>query len=123
MLAQERKRGIYEALHYARFPETDNILQGNEFDAVLCAGGFSHSAMPASAMPASAMPGFARVTKPGGFIVFSVRKSVYEEPNSEMKAMVERLNSDRIWDVVALEVGPYLPAEGVEAVYIACRVL
>ena len=40
-----------------------------------------------------------------------------------MKAMVEQLKLKRIWDVVALEVGAYLPADGVEAVYIACRVL
>ncbi len=117
MLAQARKRGVYEALHYACFPETEDILQTDEFDAVLCAGGFSHSAMPASAMPE-----FARVTRPGGFVVFSVRKSVYEEPNSEIKAMVEQLESARVWDIVAQECGAYLPADGVQAMYIACRV-
>ena len=117
MLAQAQKRGVYEALHYARFPETGDILQTDEFDAVLCAGGFSHSAMPASAIPE-----FIRVTRPGGLIVFSVRKSVYEEPNSEIRAMVKRLESEGVWKIVANECGAYLPADGVQAKYIACRV-
>ncbi|MGK7905156.1 MAG: class I SAM-dependent methyltransferase [Hormoscilla sp.] len=117
MLVQAEKRGVYEALHHARFPETGDILQSDEFDAVLCAGGFSHSAMPEVAMPE-----FARVTRPGGFVVFSVRQSVYEESNSQMKAMVSRLEEARVWDVVAQECGAYLPADGVKAVYIACRV-
>jgi len=117
MLAQAEKRGIYKALHYARFPETGEILHSDEFDAVLCAGGFSHSAMPASAIPE-----FIRVTRPGGFVVFSVRKSVYEEPNSEIRMTVEKLEEARFWDVVAQECGAYLPADGVEAIYVACRV-
>lgn len=117
MLAQAEKRGVYEALHYARFPETGDILQSDEFDAVLCAGGFSHSAMPVSAIPE-----FIRVTRPGGFIVFSIRQSVYDEPNSEIKATIIQLESARVWDIVAQEYGAYLPADGVQAIYIACRV-
>ena len=117
MLAQAQKRGVYEALHYARFPETGDILQSDEFDAVLCAGGFSHATMPASAMPE-----FVRVTRPGGFVVFSIRKSVYEEPNSEIKATINQLESTGVWDIVAQECGAYLPADGVQAIYIACQV-
>ncbi len=117
MLAQAQKRGIYEALHHARFPETGDILHSNEFDAVLCAGGFSHSTMPVSAIPE-----FIRVTRPGGFVVFSVRESVYNEPNSEIKAAISQLESAGCWDVIAQESGAYLPADGVQAVYIACRV-
>ncbi|MEM9275753.1 MAG: methyltransferase domain-containing protein [Cyanobacteria bacterium P01_F01_bin.143] len=117
MLAQAEKRGVYDKLHYARFPETGDILHSDEFDAVLCAGGFSHSTMPASAMAE-----FVRVTRPGGFVVFSVRKSVYEEPKSEIRATISQLEEARCWDIVAQESGAYLPADGVEAIYIACRV-
>ncbi|ELS01604.1 methylase involved in ubiquinone/menaquinone biosynthesis [Xenococcus sp. PCC 7305] len=117
MLAQAEQRGIYEALHYARFPETNDILPSDEFDAVLCAGGFSHCAMPASALPE-----FIRVTRTDGFIVFSVRKSVYEEPNSEIKATINQLEAAGHWKIMAQECGAYLPADGVEAIYIACRV-
>lgn len=118
MLEQAQKRGIYEALHYARFPETNEILQLDEFDAVLCAGGFSHAAMPESAMPE-----FIRVTRPGGFVIFSVRKSVYDQPDSTITAMIKRLEENRSWDIVAQECGEYLPADGVQAVYFACQVL
>ena len=117
MLAQAQKRGVYQALHHARFPETGDILSSDEFDAVLCAGGFSHATMPTSAIPE-----FIRVTKPGGFVVFSVRKSVYDQPNSEIKAMIAQLEAARSWEIVAQECGAYLPADGVQAVFIACRV-
>ena len=118
MLEQARKRGIYEQLHYARFPETQEILQPDEFDAVLCAGGFSHAAMPESAIPE-----FIRVTRPGGFIVFSVRKSVYEKSDSAITATIKRLEENHSWNIVAQECGEYLPADGVKAVYFACQVL
>lgn len=118
MLAQAEKRGIYQGLHHACFPETDEILQPDEFDAVLCAGGFSHAAMPSSAMPE-----FVRVTRAGGFVVFSVRKSVYDQSDSAITAMIKRLEEDRSWKIVAQECGKYLPADGVQAVYFACQVL
>ncbi len=118
MLEQARRRGIYEALHRACFPETSRILGDDEFDAVLCAGGFSHAAMPESALP-----DFVRVTRPGGMIVFSVRKSVFEESGSAIRAMIDRLAEDRRLEIVAQERGAYLPADGVEAVYFACTVL
>ncbi|NEO94344.1 MAG: class I SAM-dependent methyltransferase, partial [Moorea sp. SIO3G5] len=85
---------------------------------VLCAGGFSHAAMPESAMPE-----FVRVTRPGGFVVFSVRKSVYDKSDSAITAMIKRLEEDRSWKIVAQECGKYLPADGVQAVYFACQVL
>lgn len=117
MLKHAEKRGIYEALHHACFPETGNILQSDEFDAVLCAGGFSHAAMPESALP-----DFVRVTRPGGIIVFSVRKSVHEKPGSEISVMIDHLEKKQLWDIIAQERGAYLPADGVDAVYFACRV-
>ena len=118
MLQQARKRGIYEALHHGCFPETKDILQPDEFDAVLCAGGFSHAAMPPSAMPE-----FIRVTKPGGFVVFSVRKSVYEESDSAIAAMIKHLEENQSWNITAQECGDYLPADGVQAIYFACQVI
>ena len=118
MLEQAKKRGIYQELHYARFPETKEIFQPDEFDAVLCAGGFSHAAMPESAMVE-----FVRVTRPGGFIVFSVRKSVYDKSDSAITAMIKLLEREGAWDIVAQECGKYLPADGVQAVYFACQVL
>jgi len=117
MLEQARQRGIYQKLHHIRFPDSQAVLATNDFDAVLCAGSFSHGAMPASAMA-----DFARVTKPGGIVVFSVRQSVYEEANSEMKAAVDNLVDSGIWQVMVEEVGEYLPADGVKAIYLACRV-
>ncbi len=56
-------------------------------------------------------------------IVFSVRKSVYEESNSAIRAMIDRLAEDRLLEIVTQECGAYLPADGVEAVYFACKVL
>ena len=117
MLEQAGRRGIYEALHRACFPETSHILRDDEFDAVLCAGGFSHAAMPESALP-----DFVRVTRPGGWIVFSVRKSVYEQSGSAIRAMIDRLVGDGRLEIVTQECGAYLPADGVEAVYFACKV-
>ncbi len=117
MLEQAQKRDIYQKLHYVRFPETSDVFATDSFDAVICAGGFSHGAMPPSAMAE-----FARVTKPGGFVVFSVRRSVYEETESEMRAAVYDLVTSGIWHVTVEEVGKYLPADGVDAVYLACRV-
>jgi SAM-dependent methyltransferase len=73
MLAQARRKNIYQALHRMVLGEPLDFAAG-EFDATICAGVFT----PGHA-PASALEELIRVTRPGGLILFTIRPDYYQE--------------------------------------------
>ncbi|RAH99500.1 class I SAM-dependent methyltransferase [Acuticoccus sediminis] len=88
MLARARARGIYAALHegdIAALPFADGT-----FAATACIGAFG----PGHAPP-SALGELARVTAPGGHIVFNVRADTWRDQGFE--AAIERLTDAGRW--------------------------
>jgi SAM-dependent methyltransferase len=73
MLAQAEKKGVYKALHQRVLGE-DLGFDTHFFDAVVCVG-----TLTIGHAPASSLEELIRVTKSNGYIIFSMRRDVYEE--------------------------------------------
>lgn len=73
MLAEAEKKNVYEAL-YQRILGEDLGFATNSFDAVVCVG-----TLTIGHAPSSSLDELIRVTKPNGYIIFTMRGDVYEE--------------------------------------------
>lgn len=79
MLEVAERTGVYESLNVANLAERLDIPSGN-YDAVICVG-----TMTEGHVGPEAFDEFARVTKPGGIIVSTVRESVWKVKGYEDK--------------------------------------
>ena len=77
MLAEAERKGIYRGLKRMILGETLDFPD-NHFDAVLSVGTIGHA-------PPESFDELIRVTKPSGFIVFSLRVAFYDEPRFHEK--------------------------------------
>ena len=73
MLDEARKKNVYNAFHRMVMGEPLGFATG-EFDAIISVG-----VLTVGHAPASSLDELIRVTKPGGYVVFSLRPDVYEE--------------------------------------------
>jgi len=108
MLAEAEKKGIYRGVERAVLGEALRFADG-EFDAVLSVGTIGTA-------PPESYDELIRVVKSGGYIVFSVRKSWYEENGflEKQQALVEAGK----WELVE-QPDPILglPGESADAYY------
>jgi SAM-dependent methyltransferase len=95
MLEQARAKNVYNALHRKVMGEPLGFRTG-EYDAVICVG-----TLTVGHAPASSLDELVRVTKPGGYVVFTLRPDVYEKDGfKEKQAALEQAGK---WELV--EVG------------------
>ena len=94
MLAQAREKGVYRELRQMVLGEPLDLAT-DAFDAVISVGVFT-----VGHAPATALQELARVTKPGGHIVFAMRPDVYE--NEGFKEVQMSLESEGRWELVEL---------------------
>ena len=73
MLKEADAKHVYRALH-RRTMGRPLAFKTGEYDAVICVG-----TLTVGHAPASSLDELARVTKPGGYIVFTLRPDVYEK--------------------------------------------
>ena len=92
MLAQARAKGVYSELHKMELGEPLDF-PSDSFDATICVGVFTLGHAPASSLDE-----LVRVTRPGGFVVFTIRPDVYE--NDGFKEIQENLVSAGRWKLV-----------------------
>jgi predicted TPR repeat methyltransferase len=92
MLNKAREKGVYGEFHQMDLGEPLNFPD-DSFDAVVCAGvlTFSHA-------PAKSLYEMVRVTKPGGYILYSLRTDAYESMGFE--GITEELGSRDKWQLV-----------------------
>jgi len=92
MLNKAREKNVYQEFHQMDMGETLDFPD-DSFDAVVCAGvlTFSHA-------PAKSLREMVRVTKPGGYILYSLRTDAYESMGFE--EITSRLDSDGEWQMV-----------------------
>ena len=92
MLNQAREKGVYKEFHQMDLGETLDFPD-DSFDAVVCAGvlTFSHA-------PARSLHELVRVTKPGGHILYSLRKDAYDSMGFE--GINSQLESENKWKLV-----------------------
>ena len=92
MLNQAREKGVYKEFYQMDLGETLDFPD-DSFDSVVCAGvlTFSHA-------PAKSLYELARVTKPGGHVLYSLRDDAFESMG--IGAVNSGLESDGKWKLV-----------------------
>jgi len=92
MLKEARKKNVYREFHQMVMGETLDFPT-DSFDSTISIG-----VLTVGHAPASSLDELVRVTKPGGYIVFSLRPDVYEE--SGFKEKMTGLENDGKWKLV-----------------------
>ena len=92
MLEEARKRNVYREFHQMVMGETLDFPT-DSFGAVISIG-----VLTVGHAPASSLDELIRVTKPGGYIVFSLRPDVYE--GSGFREKMTGLKSNGKWELV-----------------------
>ena len=92
MLEEARKKNAYREFHQMVMGEPLNYAT-DSFDAVISVG-----VLTVGHAPASSFDELIRITKPGGYIVFSLRPDVYRD--SGFKEKQDALESEGKWKLV-----------------------
>ncbi|MFC1954538.1 class I SAM-dependent DNA methyltransferase [Chloroflexota bacterium] len=92
MLEEARKKNAYKEFHQMVMGETLDYAT-DSFDSVISIG-----VLTVGHAPASSLNELVRITKPGGYIVFSLRPDVYRD--SGFKELQDTLESERKWKLV-----------------------
>ena len=93
MLEEARKKGVYRELHREVLGEPLSFA-GDTFDAVSCIGVFSPGQGPADAFNE-----LIRVTKPGGYILFTLQAKFYDSFDFGYKAKLLELETAGKWNL------------------------
>ena len=101
MLGEAGRKGIYHRLDRMVLGE-ELSYQDNYFDAVLSVGTIGHA-------PLESLDELIRITRPSGFIIFSLRTAFYNEPRFYQK--LQSLEETGKWRLVE-KVGPSLGLPG-----------
>jgi SAM-dependent methyltransferase len=92
MLEEAVKKGVYQEFHQMVMGETLDYAN-DSFDAVVSVG-----VMTVGHAPASSLDELIRITKPGGYIVYSLRPDVYRD--SGFKEKQDSLEAKGKWKLV-----------------------
>ena len=92
MLDQARKKGVYKDLHQMVMGDALGFATG-AFDAVIAVG-----VLTLGHAPASSLDELARITKAGGYVIFTVRTDLYE--NGQFKEKQDGLAAEGRWRLV-----------------------
>ena len=92
MLEVARAKNVYGALHQMVMGEPLGF-ETNSYDATICVG-----VLTLGHAPANSLDELVRVTKPGGYIAFTLRPDVYEQ--NGFRETQERLASEDRWELV-----------------------
>lgn len=94
MLEEARKKNAYTELHQMVMGEPLDFPPAS-FDAVICVG-----TLTVSHAPASSLDELVRVTRPGGYIAFTLRPDVYERDGfKEKQSQLESAGKWRLAEV------------------------
>ena len=99
MLDEARKKNVYNSFHQMTLGETLGFDTG-QFDAVISIGVFTLGHAPINSFDE-----LARVTKPGGYIVFSLRTDMVEDGYQDY---FDKLTADGRWKLSEVS-DPYQP--------------
>lgn len=91
-------------------------LPENRYDATICVGALTYAHVGPHVFEE-----FIRITKPNGYICFTIRDGAYQKYNYR-KTMLE-LEARNVWELEAMMDGDYLVKEGVTAKFCAYKVL
>lgn len=105
MLDVSKRKKIYRRLFQADMNLPLDIETGC-YDAVVCSGSFSYCHINATAFDE-----LVRITKPGGFICFTIREGAYEDCGYRDRMI--GLEKEKAWERIHMRDSDYLKNEGV----------
>lgn len=115
MLAVAGQKDVYDKLFQAdlnRLSEVDN----NTYDASVCVGTFTYAHVGPKGFDE-----LIRVTKPGGYVCFTVRDGAYQE--YDYRSHMLKLEADNAWELQTMAHEPYLLKEQVVAKFCVYKVM
>ena len=92
MLAEAKKKNVYTALYRMVLGETLDFST-NYFDGAIACGVFTYGHAPSNSFNE-----LIRITKPGGYIIFTLRPDFYE--NSDFKNKMSALETTNKWQLI-----------------------
>ncbi len=114
MLERARATGAYRELAAADLTQRIQV-DDDRYDAVVCVGTLTHAHVGPEVFAE-----FARITRPGGFVVATVLGDVYE--SGGYRAEVDRLAAGDVVEAVSADVTPYRAGQGVDCRMVVLRV-
>ena len=114
MMEHAKKRGYSNLLKL--IPSEPLPASDKTYDASLCVGVFTHGHLGPEGFPE-----LIRVTKPSGLICFTVNEGVWE--SGGFQTAIEQHSQSGDWEVLEMTKQDYMVNEGVQAWYVAVRVL
>lgn len=91
MLGEARRKGVYSGFHQMVMGETLGF-DSDTYDAAIGVG-----VLTLGHAPAHSLDELARIVRPGGFVVFTLRPDVYEQ--NGFRQVQQRLESDGAWEL------------------------
>ena len=104
MLEQARRKNVYRALHQGDLTARLD-LPDERFDAVVSVGTFT-----CGHVGPEGLGELIRVTRPGGFICFTVREQAWE--GDAYRPVMDKLEQSGVWGRVVEKSIDYIPKEG-----------
>lgn len=115
MLGQAEQKDVYAKVFQADMNERLQ-LPDNSYDASICVGTFTYAHVGPRAFEE-----LVRVTRPGGFVCFTIRDGAYQEYGYRQKMLdLEALD---LWELQTMVDHDYLVKEGVSAKFCTYKVL
>lgn len=116
-----KTKGAYKDVHIVNMHERPFRYDDNEFANLICIGTLTYI----ENVPA-VLREFARITKPGGMVIFTHRTDMIDDP--EFQEKLKAIEADNVWkEVLVSGPAPYLPgnkdfSDKIQIVYYAYRV-
>ncbi|ANY06970.1 class I SAM-dependent DNA methyltransferase [Pseudonocardia sp. HH130630-07] len=114
MLERARATGAYRELREADLTAALE-LPDDRYDVVVCVGTLTHAHVGPAAIGE-----FARVVRPGGYVVATVLDDVWEAGG--YRAEIDRLAAADVFEAVSIEIAPYRAGQQVDCRLLVLRV-
>lgn len=115
MLSEAEKKKVYDRVFQADLNERLDVPD-NSYDATICVGTFTYAHVGPEAFQE-----LVRVTRPGGYVCFTIRDGAYEEYGYRAKML--ELEAENCWELEQMQTADYLIKENVQARFCAYKVM
>lgn len=114
MLDVAKRKDVYEDVFQADLNRLADVEE-NTYDASVCVGTFTYAHVGPKGFDE-----LIRITKPGGYVCFTVRDGAYQE--YDYRRHMLRLEADNSWELLTMAHEPYLVKEDVTAKFCVYKV-
>ena len=115
MLKEAKKKGVYNKVYQADM--TEGLTVSDDcYDATICVGTFTYAHVGPEAFEE-----LVRITRPGGYVCFTIRDGAYEDYDYRRKML--ELEAEKTWELQEMRQADYLVKEGVQAKFCIYKVL